>query len=323
MGYLNFVGESMRFNIMNKIVILVIALSPGFARIDHYFKYAENKSNIHSMDGIDFIYVINLDKRPEKFQMTLDQFLPYGIRPYRFSAVNGWELPFKALEELGVQVSPDAPPIICRPLCSVFRQVDGKEYNSFEIIKEPGVGHYVHCFARGTTGIAMSHLSVLNDAYQSGFETIWVMEDDVAVLKNPHQISALIRELDAKAPDWDVLFTDPDMRGADGKLMPSYDVRPRPNFQIEDVEYYRQRKRVTLQLTKIGMRFGAHSMIVRRSGMKKILDFFNTYHLFFPYDIDYFLVPKINLYVCNKPIVTNIIDSISDNGCPFYLEKEK
>ncbi|MFI5334690.1 MAG: hypothetical protein ACHQT8_05960 [Chlamydiales bacterium] len=31
----------------------------------------------------------------------------------------------------------------------------------------------------------LSHLSILQDAFDSGYETIWVMEDDIEVVRNP------------------------------------------------------------------------------------------------------------------------------------------
>jgi hypothetical protein len=64
-------------------------------------------------------------------------------------------------------------------------------------------------------------------------------------------------------------------------------------------------------------------MIIRRSGMKKLLDYFETYKVYFPYDIDYFYVPGINLFALNRDIVTNIVGGESDNGGPTYLDKAK
>jgi len=50
--------------------------------------------------------------------------------------------------------------------------------------------------SRGAIGIILSHLSVLQDAYDAGYETIWVMEDDIELLGNPHSVSDLISELE-------------------------------------------------------------------------------------------------------------------------------
>src|SRR5437868_12063325 len=78
--------------IFKKILLLFCLPSFIFASVDQHFKKALGKSDIHKMKNIDFIYMINLDERPEKFEKSVQQLHPFGIYPYRFSAVNGWEL---------------------------------------------------------------------------------------------------------------------------------------------------------------------------------------------------------------------------------------
>lgn len=285
------------------------------AGIDKYFKKAENKTDISKMANIDFIYMINLDKRPERHERTMDTLKPYNIYPYRFSAVNGWELSFEALDELGIVYEPWMPP---GPIASVYRHADGKEYISYEVMKEPGVAYYAHSLSRGAIGCLLSHLSILQDAYDSGYSVVWIMEDDIKVVSNPHEISSMITTLNNSAPDWDVFFTDNEIKGANGVPVPCMVIRPRPLVQLQSLDYYRSRTQISPDITKIGMRFGSASMVIKRSGMKKLLDFFKTYKIYFPYDIDYFFVPGINFYACNRDIVTNIAGGESDNGKPSY-----
>ncbi|HSW87046.1 MAG TPA: glycosyltransferase family 25 protein [Rhabdochlamydiaceae bacterium] len=290
------------------------------ASIEKYFKTAETKSGMHSMSNIDFIYMINLDERPERYERTMKALTPYGILPYRFSAVNGWKLSFEAIDELGIVFQSGMPN---GPIATVYRHVDGEEYIGFEIMKEVGVSYYSHSLSRGAIGCILSHLSILQDAYDSGYETIWIIEDDIRVVSNPHEIPFLISTLNNFAPDWDVFFTDNEVKGANGTPVPCAVIRPRPLVEIQPLDYYLQRKPIHGDIVKIGMRFGSASMVVRRSGMKKILDYFKTFKIYFPYDIDYFFVPGINLYAMNRDIVTNIAGGESDNGKPGYLEKEK
>ncbi|MDE3046198.1 MAG: glycosyltransferase family 25 protein [Verrucomicrobiota bacterium] len=267
------------------------------------------------MPGIDFIYMINLGERPEKYQRTMNALKPYGIYPYRFSAVNGWKLSFKAIDELGVRYQPGTPP---GPIASVYRHVDGKEYMSFEIMQEEGTAYYCHSLSRGAIGCILSHLSVLQDAYDSGYQTIWVMEDDIRMVRDPHELSSLINTLDKLAPDWDVLFTDDETKGSDGSRVYCGGLRPRPNFQLQPLDHYLRRAWVNVDLFKLGLRFGTYSMIIRRSGIQKILQFFKTYKLFFPYDIDFCFVPDLQRYACSQDIVTTIAGGLSDNGNPTY-----
>jgi len=70
------------------------------AGLQDHFKKAEGKSDIHKTRNIDFIYMINLDERPEKWQMSIAQLASYGIIPYRFSAVNGWELSLEDINDV-------------------------------------------------------------------------------------------------------------------------------------------------------------------------------------------------------------------------------
>lgn len=301
------------------ILFSLLMLPCHSSSIEKHFRRAENKSGFHGMENIDFIYMINLDQRPEKYERTMNALKPYGIFPYRFSAVNGWNLSFEAIDELGVMVEPG---MSHGPICSVFRHVNGEEIASFEIMSEPGVAYYCHSMSRGAIGCILSHLSVLQDAYDSGYQTIWVMEDDVNISSDPHEISTLIQTLDSLAPGWDVLFTDPESKNSDGNQVYCGGIRPRPNFAYQSLDYYRQRFYVNGDILKLGLRFGSYSMIIRRSGIKKLLDYFKTYKVFFPYDMEYFFPPDIKLYACTRDIVTTIAGGISDNGNPTYKNNQ-
>jgi hypothetical protein len=47
------------------------------ASLEDHFKPIGPKSDGHSMEHIDYIYMINLDQRPEKYQMSIDRLTPY------------------------------------------------------------------------------------------------------------------------------------------------------------------------------------------------------------------------------------------------------
>lgn len=294
----------------------VLKLNAG---LEEHFRPANNKSGEHGMLGIDFIYVINLDERPKKFERTIDALAPYGIHPYRFSAVNGWKLSFEALDEIGVIYEPWMPE---GPLCTVYRHVDGKEYISYEIMKEVGVSYFSHTLSRGAIGCLLSHLSVLQDAYNSGYNTIWVLEDDIRVVSNPLKLSTLIDTLDHLASGWDIFFTDDEIKGGDGGRSYCNGILPRPNFHTHSLDYYRNRTSLSPDIVKLGLRYGSHSMIIRRSGIKKLLDYFKTHKVFFPYDMEYYFPPNIKLYGCTRDIVTNIAGGESDNAAPAYQKDQ-
>lgn len=289
---------------------------------DHY-KPALNKGNNHSIKNIDFIYMINLDQRPEKFEMSKAQLMRYGVNPYRFSAVNGWELSLATILDVGFKFSPGMDPIFG----TTYVEVDGKIIPSHEPICEPGKTYFCHCMAQGPIGICLSHLSILQDAWDSGYETIWVMEDDVDVIGNPHQASTLIEQLDQLLgkENWDILFTDYDAKVGENKYVPCGGVAKRPDMDNRKEERssdkYQNKKHIHKNFHLMPTRFGAYSMIIRRSGIKKLLDFWNEHKIFLPYDMDNAFPKGIKRFGLTFDLVSHKIDALSDNGAPFYLNK--
>lgn len=274
----------------------------------------------HSFDEIDYIYMINLDERPEKFTRAAGGLQLYGISPYRFSAVNGWELSLEAIEKVGVKFPPNS--LKEKFMGTVYHEINGVKYRSNEFIQEDGRTYFSMGLSQGSIGIVLSHLSVLQDAFDSGYRTIWVMEDDVEAVDDPRQIPNLIRALDSLAPDWDVLFTDIDTKDTAGKRVPCRALALRPNFCTETLQGFLNRfSPVSADLSRIGMRYGAYSMILRRSGIEKILRHFKTYGIFLPYDMDFWLVPNLQMYSVNRDIVSHALGSPTDNNYPNYKKK--
>ena len=57
--------------------------------------------------------------------------------------------------------------------------------------------------------------------------------------------------------------------------------------------------------------------------MKKLIDFFNNYDIFLPFDMEYTLPNNMRLYTVDQDIVSTRIKAPSDNGCPGYLSTQK
>ena len=148
------------------------------------------------------------------------------------------------------------------------------------------------------------------------------MEDDVEMIQNPHLVSKRIQQLDdlCGKNGWDILFTDRDTKNQKGEYVKSKGAAKRPNFKPSDSKKFAKRKKVSRHFRKIGNRFGSYSMIVRRSGMKKILDFYRKYKIFLPYDMEYGSPEGMRLYTVNDDIVSTYINAASDNGGPNYLQ---
>ncbi len=303
------------------VVLFLMCILNLSGEIKDHLKSADNKSNIHQIPNVDFIYMINLDQRPEKFAKSLNQLMPYGIYPYRFSAVNGWELNLQEINDVGVRFESWMP----RDLMATTYLLDGQGEPVHEIMHDSKRAYFCHTMAKGAIGICLSHLSVLQDAYDAGYATIWVMEDDIYVCRNPNEISDAIARLDRLKGEneWDILFTDRDIHARNGEYVVCMSYARRPNFTPDDYARAGVKEDIGLGLRAIGARYGAHSMIVRRSGIKKILDFIYKYSIYLPYDMEWQNIPDLKMFTVLEDVVTNLNDALSDNGHPYYKLKNQ
>lgn len=264
--------------------------------------------------------MINLDQRPEKFKSCLEQLAPYGILPFRFSAVNGWEKPLNELNKLGVNFGPGMP----QDLWGTSYPEDKQGSPVHEVMHVLGKNYFCHCMSRGAIGILLSHLSILKDAHNSRYKTIWVMEDDIQVIKNPHIISSLVDELNRLVghEKWDIFFTDQDTKNSRGEYVICRAYARRPNFSPANPERFAASpKKISPLFRKITARYGAYSMVISKVGIKKLLNFFRHYHLFLPYDMDFCMPNDIQLYTVTEDVVSTIPNALSDNGIQGYLNK--
>lgn len=220
-------------------LVTFLFLSVLQAEIQDHLKPALNKGEAHCMRNIDFIYMINLDRRPQKYALAKQQLNKYDINPYRFSAVNGWELSIEAILDVGIKYQPGMTPL----LATTFVEIEGSKIQSHEFMSEYGKTYFAHCMPLGAIGCALSHISVLQDAYEAGYETIWVMEDDIEVLDNPHKLSDFIDELDGLVGtgNWDVLFTDYDYRIGIEQYLPASGAKKRPDMDCSLTERYSEK----------------------------------------------------------------------------------
>ena len=85
------------------IAILLLLCLEAQGKLEDHFKKIDSRSPVHKMRNIDFIYMINLDKRPEKFAQSANELIQFGIIPCRFSAVNGWELSLETINDVGLK----------------------------------------------------------------------------------------------------------------------------------------------------------------------------------------------------------------------------
>ena len=305
-------------NKYGKIVVCLFVFLSSFPDFDYasvssHLRKLNDKTPVQTISGIDYIYVINLDHRRQKYQETMDQFAPYGIVPYRFSAVNGWKMPIEDLWDVSLVFKKGMRP---GGMGTVYRLYNGKEYQSHEVVEEEGTPYLCHCASRGAIGCILSHLTVMKDALDSNYEVVWICEDDIEVVRDPNILSQYIKDLDriVGRDNWDLLFTFRDYRGPGGEYFAPYGANYRPNIDTRCQEQFNINKPISNDLRQVGSRFGTQSMIWTKKGIQKALEYYEKYKIFVPYDLDLVLIPGIKIYSVIEDVVTNKLDALSDLG---------
>lgn len=246
--------------------LLEAGISPTPTPTSKYLKKTTLSETSSGLEGVDCIYVINLDSRPEKWQRVNELLRANGLKANRFSGVKGWELTIEARSEL------------CGP--------------------------YPIRLSAGEFGCLLSHLSVIKDAYERGFNCIWVCEDDIDILRKVSRLPKLLRRLARIDKNWDVFYTDIDTKNAEGVRVPSVDADFRPDFHYKAPRYYLERSLVDSEIMSIRQRFGMYSFFLSRQGMKKILHYFTHVYLWSAVDIDLHYVPHLRQYSTTKDYVS-------------------
>lgn len=270
--------------------------------LEQSLKKIEGKVEGTQIPNIDFIYLINLDKRTDRLTRSTEQLSKYHISPHRFPAVYGPLLTKKELDNIGLKFGP----MMSSYLWVLTPSENGQLEFHFLNNSLDGFTVFSQYMNLGAIGCALSHLSILQDAYDSGYETIWVMEDDILLKKDPHCLSKLIDELDhlIGTDGWDILYTDRDEYKHNKLDNIEFWWMERPDFISINPALFTHRQRINANFTQIGSRTRTHSMIIRRSGIKKILDHIKNNGVFLPYDHDIAFAEGIQLFMLNYPVVT-------------------
>ncbi|MBA3602755.1 MAG: glycosyltransferase family 25 protein, partial [Parachlamydiaceae bacterium] len=151
----------------------------------------------------------------------------------------------------------------------------------------------------------LSHVSAIKDAYEHGFNAVWIFEDDIEFTEDPHHMSPLIKKLNFLDPSWDILYTDVDSKNSLGETIQALasDFRPDRSDNLPLV-YYLFKARISNDFNILRQRYGLYSYILSRKGMKKIYDYFTHVHLWTAIDIDIHYIPKIRQYSTVRDIVS-------------------
>ena len=229
--------------------------APSSAVLKH-IKTFERELLPSNIKSLDCVYILNLAKRREKLEAIEENLRGEGLIFNCFEGIDGWDLPSNTLKDL----------------YRVYR-----EFNALFIPK------------LGEMGCILSSLSIIQDAYNRGYECIWLLQDDVEILSPLNQITDYIEKLKRVAPDWGLLFTDLDARKynnnhkkpADLLKITSLKGLYNEKHRMQGKRWLLKRKNISSDFQEIRMRYGTYSVLISRCGMKKIIDHFQAEHPLF------------------------------------------
>ena len=148
---------------------------------------------------------------------------------------------------------------------------------------------------QGEIGCLLSHMSIWKDALDRGFDRIWILEDDILFNSPPIDLLAILQELDSLDPSWDILYTD---------TPSSFCVFPEHDHLVSDLKAMKKITNVSRNLIQIQGRWGTHSMIISRSGLEKLFQYFFENPIFGAVDYQMNFLMSLKKYACSRNIVS-------------------
>lgn len=239
--------------------------------VTHYLRPFTINEEPSGVTHVDCIYLINLQRRPERLCRMQELFARYNLNVQHFNAVDGLHL---------------------------SKQV-----------KKTLFGSYPIRMTSGAIGCLLSHLSILQNALEHGFKRIWIMEDDVRFCEDPKVLSTFLEELEKIDADWDILYTDLYSKNIFGQMPLPVAPEFRPGQTPIPLSTYHQRVPVGSNFFRIVQRLGTWSMLLSHKGMQKILDYYRHVYLWSPYDVDLYYAEDLHVYTTSREIVTHIIEN--------------
>ena len=182
---------------------------------------------------IDFIYVINLATDSQEIYNKISELnFKDPVNFYEFPAVNGWDL---------VEGKINSP----------YQFTEAPWWKLPDNPKEPQNDWWSRNLTPGEIGCALSHYSVIEGAYNSGYENVLILEEDFKVWNHYEKFPEF--ELNHLNDDYSICYLG---RSALDK----------------DAE-----ESVNEVMVRAGYTFNTHAYVISRKGMKEILesDFLN------------------------------------------------
>ncbi len=275
---------------MNRILyVFVLLLNENLSAIDSDRDYINN--------SIDQIYVISLDRTPERFLFVKNQLEKLGLKFKKFSAIDG-----KSIIVIDEQTGKTLYP----------KDMNEQSYYRFKKhhlrIKQWGNDNGFLYFVNrmmlspGEFGCLMSHRGVWKDILRHKYKKVIIFEDDVKFQEN--FISNLSLVMKNFPKNFDVFFLDIGMHKPSAKK--TYFVPPRfwlSGFFNTSSPYYagvKHSRRV----------WGLHAYVITYESAQKLIELTNISN--FPVD-NMVIFSKLQLYVSKVKLLSG--DSFASEVC--------
>jgi hypothetical protein len=212
--------------------------TPPSSSIDKVLKSAKGKDKeIHKISGIDFIYTITA-KKCHRFNDLKRSFGKFNVCPYRFTSISPSNISSKTMYRSCLRGSRRLHRVIGQKMVKKKRKLilarkHMEDYSSGYIHKKMSIKKLAS---------ALSHISCIKDALDSGYETIWIMDSGTELRCDPNILSKYIERANKEIPDWTSLYTDYSERGRLDDLETIGNFYYRPDFDFLETEDYLSRE---------------------------------------------------------------------------------
>lgn len=152
---------------------------------------------------------------------------------------------------------------------------------------------------KGRVGCLLSHLSILKDAENRNFDRVLILEDDVNFISDMKELSSYLEKIAVLDPEWDILFLD---EWTLAKNLSSRPPEDRPHSKMSQI--IKKPKETLSDFVRTYYRHNAHAMVVSKSGIRKINEYFSRTPVYFAYDLEFNHIHAIKMYETNKEFVS-------------------
>ncbi|MDR1560795.1 MAG: glycosyltransferase family 25 protein [Holosporaceae bacterium] len=272
-----------------KIIFINLLLLISFC----FLEASGVKCEIHDI----VVYVINLDRSPERMKKIKSLLDTLGIKFTRFPAIDGYNIKIVNLKTNKIEDNKSFHKVCDKNSdylisCGLF---------SFKYTTTPKIRRLLCC---GELGCALSHLSIAKDIVQKGHKLAMILEDDVVCEKDFKVIFA--ETLKNTPKDMGILFLDIGLGRSDSS---PYFVSP--GALLDSFRQIPGNKYVVRLKENFGV-YGLHAYALTLDGAREILK--NSRIITLPIDnhiISGPAMPNSKKYVARKKMLS-LSDEISE-----------